>query len=88
VSNGLLDRECVFYFDKTWFTLSGYTNGQNNRYWSTENPHAVHEEPVQDVKVRVCCMISAWRIIGTIFLDETVNSEYYVRLILIPFSDQ
>jgi hypothetical protein len=33
--------------------LNGYVNGQNNRYWGTENPHALHEVPWQDVKVGV-----------------------------------
>lgn len=36
----------MFYYDESW-----YVNSQNNRYWSTENPHAVHEVPVHDVKV-------------------------------------
>jgi hypothetical protein len=30
------DPELTFYSDKAWYTLSGYVNSQNNRYWSTE----------------------------------------------------
>jgi hypothetical protein len=58
------------------------------RYWSTENPHAVHEVPLHDLKVGVWCAISARRIIGPVFFHETINSERYVRLILSPFFDQ
>jgi hypothetical protein len=53
VFNGLHDQELTFYSDEAWYTLSGYVNSQNNRYWSTENPHAVHEVPLHDLKVGV-----------------------------------
>jgi hypothetical protein len=58
---------------------------QNNRYWSAENPHSIHEVPLHDVKIGVWCAISAHRIIGPVFFQETINSERYVRLILTPF---
>jgi hypothetical protein len=29
------------YSDRAWFTVSGYRNRQNDRYWSTENRHEV-----------------------------------------------
>jgi hypothetical protein len=34
------------------------------------------------------CAVSAWRIIGPIFLDETINSECDLRSFLTPFLDQ
>jgi hypothetical protein len=43
VFKGLLDPELACYSDKAWFTLSSYIKNKNNRYWSTENTHAVHE---------------------------------------------
>jgi hypothetical protein len=36
----------LFWWGMVHFT--GYINSQNNRYWSTENPHAVHEVPLHD----------------------------------------
>jgi hypothetical protein len=53
VLNVLLDPELTFYSDKAWFNVSGYINSQNSTYWSTENPHAVHEVPLHDLKVEV-----------------------------------
>jgi hypothetical protein len=38
-----LAHNFLFYSDKAWFAVSGYVNGQNNRYWSTENLRAAHE---------------------------------------------
>jgi hypothetical protein len=26
--------------------LSGYVNSQNNKIWSSENPHVLHEKPL------------------------------------------
>jgi hypothetical protein len=70
VINGLLDPELTFYSDEAWFTLSGYINSQNDRYWFTENPHAVHKVLVHDEKLRGWCAISARRIRGPIFLTK------------------
>jgi hypothetical protein len=66
------------------FTLSKLKI-QNNRYWGTENPHAVYEVPLHDVKLGVWCAISARRITGLVIFHEAINSERYVRLILSPF---
>jgi hypothetical protein len=33
----------------------GYVRGQNNRCWSSENPYAVHEVPLLDLKGGICC---------------------------------
>jgi hypothetical protein len=81
----MVDPDFVFYTDETWLHLSGYVNGQNNRYRSAENPHSIHEVPLHDVKIGVWCAISAHRIIGSVFCQYTINSERYVRLILTPF---
>ncbi len=35
---------CKFFSDESWFCLTDYVNSQNNRYWSTVNPH-YHMEP-------------------------------------------
>jgi hypothetical protein len=78
----------MFYSDKAWYTLSGYINSQNNRYWSTENPYAVYEVPLHDLKVGVWCAISVRRTIQPMSFHKTINSERYVRLILSLFFSQ
>jgi hypothetical protein len=43
---------------------------QNNRYWSSENPHALIQLPLYDHKTSIWCVISANHIIGPIFYEE------------------
>lgn len=85
VCNGEVDPEMTFFTDEAWFHLSGYVNSQNSRYWCSENPHISHEKPLHDVKVGVWCAVSAKKIIGPIFFNETINSERYIQQILEPF---
>jgi hypothetical protein len=85
VYDGMVDPDFVFYTGKAWFRLSGNVNSQNNRYWSAENPHFIHEVPLHDVKIGVWYAITAHRIIGPVLFQETINFELYVRLILTPF---
>jgi hypothetical protein len=68
--------------------LSGYVNSQNNRYWSTEYPHAVYEISLHGLKVGVWCAVSAWRTIQSMSFHETVIYECYTRLFLSPFFGQ
>jgi hypothetical protein len=85
VYDGMVDPDLAFYTDEAWFHLSGFVNSQNNRYWSAENLHSVHEVPLYGVKIVVWCAISEHRIIGPVFFQKTINSERYVRVILPPF---
>jgi hypothetical protein len=39
VHDGIVDQTLLFTSDEAWFHLSGH--------WNTENPHAVHEVPLQ-----------------------------------------
>lgn len=72
---------CTYFSDEAWFHLSGYVNSQNNRMWSTENPHAYTESPLHPIKIGVWVAISPLRIIGPIFFDNTINSERYCLII-------
>ena len=48
----------TFFTDEAWFHLSRYINSQNTRIWAAENPHTVHEEPLNSQKIRVWCGVS------------------------------
>ncbi|PNF22643.1 hypothetical protein B7P43_G07109, partial [Cryptotermes secundus] len=67
-------------FDEAWFHLSGYVNSQNNRIWSSDNPHVLHEKPLHCQKIGVWCAVSR-RIVGPIFFETAVNSPVYQDII-------
>jgi hypothetical protein len=58
-----INQELAFFTDEAWFYMNGRVNTQNDRYWSTENPHLLHEISHHDVKVGVWCALNARRII-------------------------
>lgn len=88
VNDRVIDPHLIFFSDEAWFHLHGYVSSQNNRYWSTEKPDFVHEVPLHDQKIGVWCAVSAYRIIGPIFFDSTINSQRYRDGILTPFFEQ
>jgi hypothetical protein len=88
MNDGLVDPHLLFITDKAYFHLSGYVDSQNTRIWSDENPHAVHHIPLNDIKIGLWCAVRARQITGPIFYHETVNSDRYVRNILVPFFEQ
>jgi hypothetical protein len=62
VHDRLLDPKVIFFTDEVNFNLLGYVNSQNNRCWSSENPHALNK-PLYDQQIGIWCVISAMRII-------------------------
>jgi hypothetical protein len=68
-------ERCIFT-DEAWFHLSGYVNAQNTRYWSTENPHMLHEHPLHSLKLGVWAAMSAKRVF-VVFFDTTVTAAIY-----------
>jgi hypothetical protein len=85
VANGILDPELLFFSDEAWFTLKGNVNSLNNIYWCSKNSPVVPEVHSHDPKVGVWCAVSARKVIGPVFFEETINSYRYVELILLPF---
>jgi hypothetical protein len=59
--NGLLDSEMALCSDKLCFR--GYVHNQNNKHRCIENPHVLHKVLLNDLKVWMCCAISARGII-------------------------
>jgi hypothetical protein len=75
-------------FYEAWVRLQGYINTQNNRYWSSQNPHLTHEVLLHLVQVGVWCAVSARRVVGPVFSNETINCKKYVWVILEQFSPE
>jgi hypothetical protein len=82
VAKGEIDSELAFFSDEAWFHLPGYISTQNNRYWSSQNPHLTHDVPAPSSEVGVLCAVSERRVVGPMFLNETINCEGYVQVIL------
>jgi hypothetical protein len=74
VHDRLLDPKQTFVTDEANFNLSGYVNSQNNRYWSSENPHALILLPLYVQKLSILCAINTTRIIGLIFCEGTLDA--------------
>jgi hypothetical protein len=72
VVKGEMDLQLALFSDKTWFHLPGYINTQNNRHWSSQNPHLTHEVLLHPVKVGVWYAVSARRIVGPVFFNKTI----------------
>jgi hypothetical protein len=53
---------------------------QNNRYSSSQNPNITHESLLHPVKIGVWCAVSARRVYGPVFSNETTNREKYVQV--------
>ena len=73
--------------DEAHFSLNGGVNKQNCRFYSTENPQLIEEQPLYDQKVTVWCGVCANMIIGPYFFEDddgattTVNGERYRAMI-------
>jgi hypothetical protein len=85
VIEGEINPQLTFFSDEAWFHFQGYINTQNNCYWSSQYPHLTHEVLLHSVKIGFLCAVSARRIVGPMFFNETVSCERYVRIVLRQF---
>lgn len=46
----LLCEVFISFRKVAWFAVNVKVNGQNNRYWSSENSHEFYEVPLHDLK--------------------------------------
>ncbi|PNF13606.1 hypothetical protein B7P43_G17663 [Cryptotermes secundus] len=77
VAEGETDPQFTCLSNEARFHLQGYINMQNNRYWSSQDPHLTHEASLHTVRDGVLCAISARRIAETVTFNETINYERY-----------
>jgi hypothetical protein len=85
VVEGEIDQQLTSFSDEAWIHLQRYINTQNNRHWRSQNPHLIHETALHPVKFGVSCALSATRIVGPVYFNETINCEIYVQVILGQF---
>lgn len=71
----------IIFSDEAWFTLKESVNKQNNRLWLKSKPTEVTELPLHGKKVMVWCAVSAKRIFGPYFFDQTVNQHVYLEML-------
>lgn len=67
--------------DEAYFYLTESVNKQNNRIWCESRPSNRIQVPLQDLKIHVWCAISAKRIFGPFYFEETVKKENYLKML-------
>ena len=67
--------------DEAYFYLTLPVNKQNQRIWSELQPNESVEIPLHDEKILVWCAISATKIYGVYFFEESVNQHNYLEMI-------
>ncbi|KAJ8936038.1 hypothetical protein NQ318_015444 [Aromia moschata] len=82
IDDNTLQIENVLFSDESTFTLHGYVNHQNCRYWLRENHHWMRELHTQNPeKVNVWAGLIGKNIIGPFFIDGNLNGETYLALL-------
>jgi hypothetical protein len=79
VVEGGIGPQLTFFTHEAWFHLQGYINMQNNRHWSSQNPHVTHEALLRPVKVGVWRAVSARTIVGHVFLIKQLIAKNMYR---------
>ena len=80
------ENPIILMSDEAHFHLNGAVNKQNCLYWSPDNPHNIHQQPLHSDRVTVWCAVAPFGIIGTYFFEENgvtliANSARYIEMI-------
>lgn len=67
--------------DEAYFYLKEALNKQNDRMWSESRPDEWIEAPLHDEKIHVWCAISAKRIFGPFYFEESVKAINYLEML-------
>jgi len=72
--------------DEAHFHLSGTVNKQHFRYWAENNPHDLHQRPLDNPRVTVWCDVSRLGAVRPYFFEEggetvTVASNRYCEML-------
>ena len=68
--------------DEAHFTLNGFVNKQNFRFWGTENPKQSHQRRLHPQKCTVWCGVTADRILGPYFFENEEGQSERINGIL------
>ena len=67
--------------DEAYFYLTESSNKQNNRIWCKSRPDYRIEVPLHSEKIHVFCAISANKIFGPFYFEESVKKENYLQML-------
>jgi hypothetical protein len=66
----LSDDVIILMTAEAQFHLSGCVNKQNVRCWAEENPQQLHQRPLHNARVTVCCGVANFGVTGPYFLED------------------
>ncbi len=81
-----------FFPCEVWFSLFGYVNNRNNRYWAANNPHVHLEALLYPEKIDVWCTLWDTKLIRPLFFTTTtvlqneISRSPYFSNILNPYT--
>ena len=78
-------HEYIICSDEAYFYLTLSVNIQNNRQWSKSQRYIGTEMPLYDQQILVWCAISANRVFGPYYFEDTVNQHNYLEMLKIFF---
>jgi hypothetical protein len=79
---------CFIMSDEAYFYLTPPINKQSDRIWSATKPLESIQRPLQDERVLVWCGMSASKIYGPYFFEDTVNQHNYLYMLQQSFWKQ
>lgn len=74
-------KDYLICSDEAYFSLTLPLNHQNNRIWSESQPCVGVEVPLHDQKILVWCAISANRVFGPYYFEDTVDQHNYLEML-------